>query len=828
MKKVSLLLLLVGALSTIVFFNSQEETKVENETGAGPGYFEFIRQIKGEAPANSVNLWERQMRYSKKGGDVLDSIVEVGPFNIGGRTRAVVIDKSNPDKIFVGAISGGMWVSEESGKNWKKLNDRQITLNISHLAQNPLNPDILYYSTGEGAGNSSAAPGAGIFKSIDHGKSFSQLPATANGIFDYAWRIVCSPVDTNTLYVTTSSKGMYRSIDGGQSFERVVITSRAVYDLELFPDGSVIVSIQGQGIYTSTTGNDGSYIARNSGLPAGSSMGRTEMAYCATQPHIIYAAVSNSSNTGLLGVYKSTDQGINWASVPTNPANQGGLFPFTWYCLALHVKWDDPNSVIIGSVNLMYTKNGGSNWQAAKNSHADYHEITFHLSKPTKIYIGNDGGVHEYDWNTLGNYTDLNWGLNITQFYSGAFSPNGITVMAGAQDNGTNYSLNSSETFYKAYGADGSYTQINQQNSTQAYLSYQNGRLFRVDGFGSNNLNTFDIIQDMDDNGDNNIDDGAWFINPFDINPQDGDMIFFPTKKRIYRSKNGGIRFEPITNSINIGGSLEPFCVGVSNQLNPAVYVGGSNSLFYRIKNAGISKIGEEENLRSFVPSALYSSFIGCIRVNPIDASILYISYVNYSSVSRIFKVIKADSDVPEFIDISGNLPVGMPVNWVEVDPASPDSVIFAGTDRGLFYTSDGGKTWFQEESIPNVVVDMLRLRMSDRRLFIFTHGRGVFTARVTPYNKAIPAHNTVGITRMGENGGMQIYPNPAHHWVEIKWNNMHGSNQTAQIFDAAGRMVKKVSIKNGERLNTQNLVSGLYYIKVSGIGTSKLLVQHP
>ncbi|MDX5320682.1 MAG: T9SS type A sorting domain-containing protein, partial [Bacteroidota bacterium] len=281
-----------------------------------------------------------------------------------------------------------------------------------------------------------------------------------------------------------------------------------------------------------------------------------------------------------------------------------------------------------------------------------------------------------------------------------------------------------------------------------------------------------------------------------------------------------------ITNPINVGTGIQPFSVGISNQLNPAVYIGGSNSLFYRIKNAGNSKVGDEENLRAFVPSSLYSSFMNCIKVNPIDPSILYVAYSNYNSNPRVYRVDKADSDTPVFVNISGNLPVGMPVNWVEVDPASPDSVIFAGTDRGLYYTMDGGATWYQEEAIPNVVIDMLRVRMSDRRLFIYTHGRGVFTARITPYGKAIPAHNTVGLAP-ATLVQARVYPNPASSSFIVKWESNTNESKHIDIYSASGQRVYSGVHVSGASLEVNAWKNGLYFLQIEGAETQKLMVVH-
>jgi len=825
MKKILLSLIALGGITCAVYFFNHTPTGKEEKLSSGPGHFEFIHDIKGDIPFNAVNNWEKQTRYSKRSGEVLDSIEEIGPFNVGGRTRGIVIDQTNINRYFVAAITGGMWVSEESGKNWKAINEREVTLNISHLTQNPLNPDILYYCTGEGAGNSGGAPGAGIFKSTDHGKTFSQLSATTNGNFNSTWRIACSTVDTNTLYVSLNSGGVYRSKDAGQSFERVVITSREVYDMEIFPDGSIMISIRGQGIYTSTTGDDGSWVLRNNGLPSGSGVGRIEMAYCQEQANIVYAAVSNSNNTALTGFYKSEDQGKTWVE-KGNPDDQGGSYPFTWYTLAVEVKQDDPNSIIVGSVNLVHSTNGGDTWNFAKNSHADYHTMAQHPSNKDLLIIGNDGGVHAYQWSDLSKYEDLNWGLNITQYYAGAFAPENISIMGGYQDNGTHFTLNGNDTFSKLYGADGSYTEISQQNPALAFLSFQNGRIFRVDGFGSNKLTTTDILADMDSDGNKVVDDGAWFIHPYAMNPQDGEMLVYPTKKRVYLTVNGGILFDPITDEINIGTNIQPFAVGITNQLNPAVYIGGRQALFYRIKNARNAKVGGEENLRQFVPSSLYSSFIGCITPNPVNHTELFLSFTDYSNDPRVWKVIKADSDTPEFVDISGNLPLGMPVNWIDVDPAAADSVFFAGTDRGLFYTTDGGQTWFQEEGIPNVVVDMVRVRASDRRLFIYTHGRGAFTARITPYGKQIPSYNAVGL-KENENLSALVYPNPADGRVSIRWDQRIGAQQEIRIYDGQGKLVIKQMLVNGAHLSTVSLKTGIYYVQGNGFKATKLLIKH-
>ncbi len=518
MKKVfsiSVLLSIVGLGAVFMLSKTEEEVQKPKK---GPGYFDFIREVQGIPPAGVVSSWQKNQAFYKNGHSPLDSVIEVGPYNVGGRTRAVLWDKFNPGRMLVGGISGGMWNSTDSGRHWTALNDQEITLNVSHVTQSPFDPAIIYYSTGEGSGNSSAAPGAGIFKSTDGGQSFSQLPATANGTFDYAWRIRHSLVDSHTIFVATGNSGLYRSQDGGQSFERVYATSREVHDVEVFEDSTVMFTVRGVGIYTSKNAEPSSIVQLTQGLPNTNSFGRVELAYCGSQQNVMYAAVATANNTDLYELYRSNDSGYTWTATVTNPTNKGGRFDFAWYCLALQVKYDDPNRVLIGSVNIMYTADGGNNWTAARNSHADYHAMEVHPARPDKVMIGNDGGMHEYTWNTVTtNFVDLNEGLNITQFYAGGFGPQGYDLIGGTQDNGTHQSRNLADSFSKVYGADGSYTHIHQQQDPVAYLSWQNGMIRKTLDYRTKNPTSFSILNELDADFNNTVDDGAWFINPFTV-----------------------------------------------------------------------------------------------------------------------------------------------------------------------------------------------------------------------------------------------------------------------------------------------------------------------
>src|SRR5205814_2114581 len=93
----------------------------------------------------------------------------LGPDYIGGRVRSLIIDRTNPSKMFVGSVSGGIWRSDDAARSWRPVDDFMANLAVTAMAMDPTNPNIMYAGTGEGYRNYDAVKGAGIFKSTDGG-----------------------------------------------------------------------------------------------------------------------------------------------------------------------------------------------------------------------------------------------------------------------------------------------------------------------------------------------------------------------------------------------------------------------------------------------------------------------------------------------------------------------------------------------------------------------------------------------------------------------------------------------------------------------------------
>ena len=452
---------------------------------------------------------------------------ELGPDNIGGRTRAILFDKNNPDKIFAGSVSGGLWVSTNGGSNWNVVPgfDQQPNLGIVSLAQ-ASNGDI-YAGTGEGdfyyynGTGSAGILGAGIYKSTDGGNSFSRLsstiPTTLNSsgasaatAFCSVHELAVSPNNPNRIYAATKF-GLRSSNDGGQSWNHPVRSSNGTanttvsLDVDVATDGTVIANINNR-LYRSTTGDSGSFSLVTAGLPA-SGISRIEFAISPSDPNYMYALAGKSSNGLLLGVYQSIDKGQNWSTIGSGGSSQFEMFGTgqSDYDIAIAVFPGDKTRIIVGGVVLWEWKQtnpqvaGIGQWKAINDNnageqspfyvHSDIHDFKFHPTNPSVVYIGCDGGIFK-GYDNLNNapfiyFQAMNNGYNVTQYYSIAFEgddPSRKGFIAGAQDNGTNYvsgNGNTTKSAEKISGGDGAECEISYLSPNVSFSTIYYGSLAR-------------------------------------------------------------------------------------------------------------------------------------------------------------------------------------------------------------------------------------------------------------------------------------------------------------------------------------------------------------
>ena len=143
----------------------------------------------------------------------------LGPGNVGGRVRALVIHPSSPTTMWAAGVAGGVWKTTNAGTTWAPLDDFMANLAVTHIVLDPNNPNVLFAATGEGFFNADAIRGAGIFRSGDGGTNWARLASTNVSNFYFTNRLSFSP--DGTVLLAATNVGLFRSIDAGANWTQV-------------------------------------------------------------------------------------------------------------------------------------------------------------------------------------------------------------------------------------------------------------------------------------------------------------------------------------------------------------------------------------------------------------------------------------------------------------------------------------------------------------------------------------------------------------------------------------------------------------------------------
>ena len=357
------------ALLLLLFFYTSEpmEQQVSVLAQDSPdqyaAYYHAIRTAEGEdgpgyRPGYRLEALA-QMRVAAKGGQATLPWVERGPGNVGGRTRAIIVDTQDPSHAtwIVGSVGGGIWRTTNKGNSWTPLTDHLPRLAIGSLAQAPSNPAVMYAGTGEGYRNGDALIGDGMFKSVDSGLTWLPLSSTqTNYDFLFVNRIIVSLSDANHVIVATST-GIQETRDGGTSWKelKAAATSRArgFYQILHEPGNfSVQYAVENaRGIWKSTnSGQD--WVLINVGLPEATSGERVELGISPIKVDRLFALAESQDAED--PIYLSDNGGLIWTKITDNntfnPVDIAGKQG--WYDLAVLAHPFDVNQVFLGGIHL--------------------------------------------------------------------------------------------------------------------------------------------------------------------------------------------------------------------------------------------------------------------------------------------------------------------------------------------------------------------------------------------------------------------------------------------------------------------------------------------
>ena len=741
-----------------------------------------------------------QVTTSAKGTGTafLTNVKEIGPFDGSGRITCMVIDKADSNHFIAGAASGGLWVSHNRGRTWTPIDDQLPTLNIQSITQNPIQTNTYYAATNTYmlASPSTTVYRPDVYKSTDGGQSFQLVPASA-GTFSAVARVVCSPTSASTLYalsdIVGAGEGLYRSTDNGQTFAQVLQTSGGVNDLEVLPNGTVLVTANAQ-VFRSATGNAGTFTATLNGAAGTHTFSSMDIAYCQNQPLNVYG-VSTGGNSGV-GMFKSTDGGQSWTflqSLVTSVVTR-----------AIGVKPDDPDYLFAGSLALYISQNAGSSFSVYSVGGVDYWSVNFDPHNANKVFVTFDQGIVEVGLNPFNPnnntaYIRRDTLLNSAQIYAGDHFVTGDKVIAGMQDRGTAAIYPGGD---RSLGSnDGGFCFFHKQDTTIAYGSYQNGQIFKKTniqipfpqpGF----TNPVSVLNELDANNDNVVDEGANFIQSFWMNSADGEQLYYPTKKRLWRSTNGGAHWVPISGFYNIpASSVETFMDG-NGKANPIIYWSVTDTL-YVMPGAKTAVAGNEFRVKLPVT-------VRTVRVDPTNDSIVYITSHGGTIGARVYRSSNLFKGAVQWTSLTGDLPDQVSVRCFEVNPLNKNQMVI-GTNAGLYVSGNGGAHWDKESQFPNVNILHTSMRPSDKRLFVYTYGRGAWAA-------SFPANT--GVNNSPADVKLTVWPNPSNGVVHVEIPSKY-DHCTIQVWAADGRCVKTIAnIRQSQQaIDLSGFPAGTYVI---------------
>lgn len=686
----------------------------------------------------------------------------VGPAGMSGRITAIDVVLKEPDHIYIGSASGGVWESKNGGIEWEPIFDEQTSLAIGAIKINQQNPSEIWVGTGEGNPRNSQNSGKGIFRTLDGGKTWTCMGLIETKVIH---RILIDPFNPSTIYAGTAGsawgsnpdRGVFKSTDSGKTWNKILYTNdrSGVADMIMDPTNpkKIIAALyeyartpwdyksggEGSGLYITYDGGETwKKKTDEDGLPKGN-LGRIGLAIAASRPDIIYALVEAKEN----GLYKSVDGGDHWSLVSSKNI---GNRPF--YYSELYVDPKNENRIWNLFSSITKSEDGGKTFagvgEFGEGIHPDHHAFWIHPEDPNYLIDGNDGGLN------ISRDGGRNWyfcaNIPVGQFYHlNIDNDYPYNLYGGMQDNGSwtgpafvlksggirNYDWRElyfgdgfdvlpklTDTRYGwAMSQGGSLTYYDRQTGFNKFIKpvhpdgtklrfNWNAALAAIPGELCGIYYGSQFVHKSMDCGE------SWEIISPDLTTND------TTKQQ--QSKSGGLTVDATAaeNHTTI------LCISPSQIDRNVIWVGTDDGNLQLTKDGGKNWI----NLASRLPGCPAGSWIPQIEVSTYSAGEAFVIVNNYRRNDWSPYAYHTADYGETWTNIVNDKEITAFVQCIVQDPVVPE-LLFLGADDGLYVSMDKGSSWsrFPSKVFPRVSTMDLKIHPTDHSLAIATFGRAMW-----------------------------------------------------------------------------------------------------
>lgn len=691
----------------------------------------------------------------------------IGPAFTSGRIADIAIHPENENVWYIAVGSGGVWKTVNSGTTWKPIFDKESTYSIGSIVLDPSNPSTIWVGSGENVGGRHVGYGDGIYVSHDDGKTWTNMGLNKS---EHLSTIIVHPEDSNTIWVAAQGplwskggeRGVYKTIDGGLSWTKTLGDEEwtGATDLLIDPKNPDILYAAtwqrhrtvaaylgggpGSGLHKSIDGGE-TWSELTTGIPD-ENLGKIGLAMSPFNNEVIYAAIETERLKG--GLFISENAGQSWTKQSNTVS--GGTGPH--YYQELYASPHKEGRLFLMNNYVKVSEDHGKTFENMneKGKHVDSHAMAFKASDPNYVLFGTDGGLYEsFDhtktWKFVSN-------LPITQYYKVAVDDSApfYNIYGGTQDNGSHGGpsrtrneagiLNSD--WWITLGADGHQSAIEPGNPNITYGEYQQGRLWRVDQTTGETV----LIQPQAGFGEPS-ERFNWDA-PILVSPHKPTRLYFASQ-RVWKSEDRGDEWTAVSADLTrneerlalpiMGGqqswdnAWDVLAMSNYNTITSLAESPKQEGLLYAGTDDGIIQVSEDggANWRKVELSSVKGlparPFVNDVRADLFDANVVYAALDNHKSGDYKPYLLKSVDKGRSWSLMNGNLPKNL-LTWRLVQDHVKRDLLFAATENGVYYTSNGGAKWMPLNSgLPTIPIRDITIQRRENDLVAASFGRGFY-----------------------------------------------------------------------------------------------------